>query len=303
MHMTTTAPPAELVRVRKRFGNVVALDDLSFEIRPGELVALLGPNGAGKTTAVRLLLGLARADGGTARVFGRDPREPKNRVRTGALLQVGKVPETLRVREHLELFASYYPSPAPLQEIVESAGLRGLEHRLFGELSGGQKQRVLFALAICGNPDLLILDEPTVGLDIDARRAIWEQIRRFVESGRSVLLTTHYLAEADALAQRIIVLDRGRIVAQGSPAEIKGRVAGKSIRCMTALPLDVLRAMRFVTTASKDGAVTELLVTNSESVVRELLACDPALANLEIVSAGLEEAFLNVTAAAHAEVA
>ena len=226
--------PAELSGVTKRFGAIVALNGISLAIQPGELVALLGPNGAGKTTAVRLLLGLTRPDTGTARVFGSDPRDARNRMRTGAMLQVGKVPETLRVREHIELFSSYYPDPLPLQEIVDAAGLRGLENRLFGELSGGQKQRLLFALAICGNPDLLILDEPTVGLDVDARRGIWEEIRRFVDRGRSVLLTTHYLQEADSLADRIVVIDRGRIIAEGTPAEIKGRASGKRIRCSTS---------------------------------------------------------------------
>ena len=163
------------------------------------------------------------------------------------MLQVGKVPETLRVREHIELFSSYYPDPLPRAEIVDVAGLRGLENRLFGELSGGQKQRLLFALAICGNPDLLILDEPTVGLDVDARRGIWEEIRRFVAKGGAVLLTTHYLQEADSLADRIIVIDRGRIIAEGTPAEIKARVSGKRIRCSTALQPQELTTLPFVT--------------------------------------------------------
>jgi ABC-2 type transport system ATP-binding protein len=287
--------PAELNGVTKRFGRTVALHDVSLQIRSGELVSLLGPNGAGKTTAVRLLLGLTRLDGGQARVFGLDPRKPRNRVRTGAMLQVGRVPETLRVREHVELFSSYYPNPLPREEVMSVAGLRGLEGRLFGELSGGQKQRLLFALAICGNPDLLILDEPTVGLDVDARRSIWEEIRRFVSRGSAVLLTTHYLEEADSLADRIIVIDRGRIIAEGSPAEIKTRVSGKRIRCSTALAPQELTAMPFVTSVTRDGAVTEVMTSNSEVVVRELLARDGSLSNLEVTSAGLEEAFLNLT--------
>jgi ABC-2 type transport system ATP-binding protein len=287
--------PAELSGVTKRFGSTVALDDVSLDIQSGELVALLGPNGAGKTTAVRLLLGLTRLDSGSASVFGLDPRRSRNRVRTGAMLQVGKVPETLRVREHIELFSSYYPDPLPRAEIVDVAGLQGLEDRLFGELSGGQKQRLLFALAICGNPDLLILDEPTVGLDVDARRGIWEEIRRFVAKGGAVLLTTHYLEEADSLADRIIVIDRGRIIAEGTPAEIKARVSGKRIRCSTALPPQELTALPFVTNVTRDGAVTEVLTSNSEAVVRELLARDRTLSNLEITSAGLEEAFLTLT--------
>src|SRR5216684_3411929 len=168
--------PAELNGVTKRFGSTVALDNVSFTIRTGELVALLGPNGAGKTTAVRLLLGLTRLDAGAARVFGLDPRQPRNRVRTGAMLQVGRVPETLRVGEHIELFSSYYRNPMPMADVLAAAGLEKLRDRKFGDLSGGQRQRTLFALAICGNPDLLFLDEPTVGLDVEARRALWEEI-------------------------------------------------------------------------------------------------------------------------------
>jgi ABC-2 type transport system ATP-binding protein len=216
---------ADLTSVTKRYGETEALRGLSFSVRPGEILALLGSNGAGKTTAVRTLLGLVRPDGGEVRVFGQDPRNRPARERVGAMLQVARVPETLRVREHVELFSSYYPSPMPFAEIVEAAGLHGIERRLFGQLSGGQQKRVLFALAICGNPGLLILDEPTVGLDVEARRSLWKQIRLFVAGGRSVLLTTHYLAEAEALADRIVVMDRGRVAATGTPAEIRGDAA------------------------------------------------------------------------------
>ncbi|HEX6159296.1 MAG TPA: ABC transporter ATP-binding protein, partial [Thermoanaerobaculia bacterium] len=162
---------------------------------------------------------------GSARVFGGDPRDPRNRERLGAMLQVAAVPGTLRVREHVDLFSSYYPRPLPFAEVVEAAGLQGIENRLFGKLSGGQKQRTLFAMAICGNPDLLVLDEPTVGLDVEARRALWKQIRAFVARGKTILLTTHYLAEAEALANRVVVLHRGQVVATGTPAEIRGDAA------------------------------------------------------------------------------
>jgi ABC-2 type transport system ATP-binding protein len=220
---------AELRSVTKRYGPVEALRGIDLTIAPGELVALLGPNGAGKTTAVRILLGLARPTSGHATVFGRPPASHEAKLRRGALLQVAKVPETLRVREHIELFSSYYGKPLPLQETIAAAGLGGIENKLFGDLSGGQKQRVLFALAICGNPDLLFLDEPTVGLDVEARRALWARIRGFVARGGSVLLTTHYLDEADALAHRIVVINQGRIVAEGTPAEIKTRGASNGL--------------------------------------------------------------------------
>jgi ABC-2 type transport system ATP-binding protein len=218
-------PVAELRAVTKNYGEIRALRGVDLQIERGELLALLGPNGAGKTTAVRILLGLDSPTTGKATVFGHHPASQAAKLRRGALLQVARVPETLRVREHIELFSSYYANPLPLAETIAIAGLEGIERRLFGELSGGQKQRVLFALAICGNPDLLFLDEPTVGLDVESRRALWGRIRAFLARGGSVLLTTHYLEEADALAHRVAVINQGRIVAEGSPAEIKARTA------------------------------------------------------------------------------
>ncbi len=214
-------PVAELENVTKNYGAVAALRGISLAIEPGELLAVLGPNGAGKTTAVRILLGLTAQTSGRAAIFGHAPGRHEAKLRRGAMLQVARVPETIRVREHIELFSSYYPKPLKFAETIAAAELGGVEQRLFGELSGGQKQRVLFALAICGNPDLLFLDEPTVGLDVTARRGLWKHIRGFVARGGSVLLTTHYLEEADALANRIAVIDGGQIVAQGTPAEIK----------------------------------------------------------------------------------
>ena len=217
--------PAQFRGVTKSYGDVQALRGLDLTIRPGELLALLGANGAGKTTAVRTLLGLTKPTTGEVRVFGGDPRDAKTRTRVGAVLQIARVPETLRVREHIDLFSSYYPDPMPLPAVIEAAGLKGLERRKFGELSGGQQKRVRFSLAICGNPDLLILDEPTVGLDVEARRGIWKQIRAFIAGGKSVLLTTHYLAEAEALADRVSVIHQGVIVKEGSPRDIKGDAA------------------------------------------------------------------------------
>ncbi len=186
---------ASLRSVTKNYGAIAALKEVNLDVRAGELLAVLGPNGAGKTTSIRLLLGLSQPGSGEVRVFGRDPRRHENRTRVGAMLQVARVPETLRVREHISLFRSYYPDPLPFAEIVGSAGLDGMENRLFGSLSGGEKQRVLFALAICGNPQLIFLDEPTVGLDVGTRHLIWQQIRKLTSQGRTVVLTTHYLEE------------------------------------------------------------------------------------------------------------
>ena len=292
--------PDEIARfhaVSKRFGDTLALGALDLALAPG-VTALLGPNGAGKTTAVRLLLGLGAPTSGTVTVLGGDPRRPATRARIGAMLQVAKVPETLRVREHVELFRRYYPRPLAVGAVVEAAGLAGLEHRLFGTLSGGERQRVLFALALCGDPDLLVLDEPTVGLDVEARRALWDGVRRLGDAGRAVLLTTHHLDEADALARRIVVLARGAVVADGTPAEVKARVAGRQVRCRTRVPLAEVVALPHVVRARRDGDVTEIATGAAEDVVRALLARDPALADLEVRGAGLEEAFLAVTATA-----
>jgi ABC-2 type transport system ATP-binding protein len=180
-------------------------------------------------------------------------------------------------------------------EILAAAGLEKLSDRKFGELSGGQKQRVLFALAICGNPDLLFLDEPTVGLDVEARRMLWDEIRRMVTRGKTVLLTTHYLEEADALADRVAVINQGEIIAQGTPSEIKAKTAGKRIRCITSLSVETLRQIAGVTEVKEDREAVEIHGVEAEPIVRELLSRDAHLSGLEIASAGLEEAFLALT--------
>jgi ABC-2 type transport system ATP-binding protein len=294
----TTTPElivASLEGVNKNYGNIQALRGVDFRVRAGEVVALLGPNGAGKTTAVKLLLGLLQPNSGRARVFGGDPTNPENRTRTGAMLQVGRVPETLRVREHIDLFSTYYSQPMASADVLAAAGLENLSDRKFGDLSGGQKQRVLFALAICGDPDLLFLDEPTVGLDVEARRMLWDEIRRMVSRGKTVLLTTHYLQEADALADRVAVINQGQIIAQGTPSEIKAKTAGKRIRCITSLSVNALRQIPGVTEVKEDREAVELHAIEAESIVRELLSRDARLTGLEVTSAGLEEAFLALT--------
>ena len=286
---------ASLEGVNKNYGPIRALRGVDFRVRAGEVVALLGPNGAGKTTAVKLLLGLIQPNAGRARVFGGDPTNPENRMRTGAMLQVGRVPETLRVREHIDLFSSYYQKPMASADVLAAVGLEKLGDRKFGDLSGGQRQRVLFALAICGDPDLLFLDEPTVGLDVEARRMLWDEIRRMVSRGKTVLLTTHYLQEADALADRVAVINQGEIIAQGTPSEIKAKTAGKRIRCITSLSVNALRQIPGVTDVKEDREAVELQALAAEPIVRELLARDAELSGLEVSSAGLEEAFIALT--------
>lgn len=286
---------AHLEGVDKNYGDIRALRNVNFRVRAGEVLALLGPNGAGKTTAVKLLLGLLQPNAGKVRVFGGDPTNPENRMRTGAMLQVGRVPETLRVSEHIDLFSSYYQHPMPLPEVLAAAGLEKLRDRKYSDLSGGQKQRVLFALSICGDPDILFLDEPTVGLDVEARRLLWDQIRKLVARGKTILLTTHYLPDADALADRVAVINRGQIIAEGTPAQIKAQTSGKRIRCITRLDITSLRLIPGVAHAQLDREAVELHTGEAEPVIRELLARDASLSGLEITTAGLEEAFLALT--------
>ncbi|MER3444999.1 MAG: multidrug ABC transporter ATP-binding protein [Meiothermus sp.] len=293
--------PAVLERVSKRYDSVKALEDVSLEVAQGEVLALLGPNGAGKTTAVSLMLGLMRPGSGRVTLFGQDPGSPRARQRAGAMLQLSGVPQTLRVRELVELFRSYYPAPLPLERVVEAAQLEDILHRLYGQLSGGQKQRVHFALAVCGDPDVLFLDEPTVGMDVESRRAFWAQVRSLARAGKTVLLTTHYLEEADALADRVVVLNQGRVIAEGPPAEIKARTAGRQIRAVTRLSPEAVRRLPGVTSIQAKGTALQILAVRAEPVVAELLRLDPGLSDLEVTGAGLEEAFLALTTPAGKE--
>jgi len=281
--------------VSKHYGPVQALANFNLEVPPGKLVAVLGPNGAGKTTAIKLLLGLVRRSFGTLSVFGGDPTSRATHTRLGAMLQAGRVPETLQVSEHIDLFSSYYPCPLPLAKTLAIAGLESLGSRRFGALSGGQKQRVLFALAICGDPDLLFLDEPTAGLDVAARHQLWQEIRQLLGRGKTVLLTTHYLEEADALAGRIVVLNHGTVIAEGTPTEIKARTAGKKIRCLTRLSPELVRTLPGVLDLHEDRGKFAIHCSEAEPVLRQLLARDLEISGIEVISAGLEDAFLALT--------
>ncbi|HEX4019941.1 MAG TPA: ABC transporter ATP-binding protein [Acidobacteriaceae bacterium] len=289
------AAVASLRSVTKHYGNQVALDHLSLDLHRGEIVALLGPNGAGKTTAVRLMLGLITPTSGSVHVLGGDPRDHKVRANIGAMLQVARMPETLRVREYIDLFRSYYPNPLSYSQSLALGHLDEIKDRLFGDLSGGQKQRVLFALAACGDPDLLFLDEPTVGMDIDARRTLWGQIRSLAQRGKTVLLTTHYLEEADALAHRVIVLNHGKIIAEGTSEAIKRQVSGSKIRCITTLEESIVCAIPSVVNVTRDREALLITTTDAESVVRSLFQKDPSLSGLQVTSAGLDDAFLALT--------
>lgn len=281
---------AELTSVTKRLGRTEVLRDLDLAIGAGEVTALLGPNGAGKTTAVGLLTGRLQPDRGTARLFGLDPSRPAGRARTGVMLQASGLPDTLTVKELVLLQSGYYGDPRPVTETLEIAGLGELAERRCGALSGGQARRVQYALAICGRPDLLVLDEPTAAMDQASRRALWATVREAAADGAGVLLTSHDLAEADALADRVLVMDAGRIVADGSPAALRARVGGSVIRCRTALPLLRLRALPAVREASRAGAETRIATADAVATLRTLADADPALADLRVADAALEDA-------------
>ena len=286
---------ARLHQARKHYGALRALDGLDLTLRAGELLALLGPNGAGKSTAIGLLLGLVRADAGTVELFGRDPQDIAARRHVGVMLQDAALPPTLRVGELIRLAASYYPAPRGVQESAELAGVADLLARPYGKLSGGQQRRVQFALALCGRPRLLFLDEPTVGMDIEARQSLWRAIRHLVAEGNAVVLTTHYLEEAEALADRVCVMARGRLLSEGSVDALRARIARRRVWCTTALPLDEVAAWPEVAEASIDGARLCLSTEYPELLVRRLLARDPALSALEVRAAGLAEAFTALT--------
>lgn len=290
---------AELLGASKQFGHglaaVQAVQGLDLEVRSGELLAVLGPNGAGKSTAIGMLTGVAAPTSGRARLFGCDPRDVRARRRMGVMLQASGVPETLRVRELLTEFRGYYPAPLPMAQVVRAAGLDGLESRMFGELSGGQQRRVLFGIALAGDPELLVFDEPTTGLDVEARRGLWATLRDLARSGRGVVLTTHYLEEADALADRIVVIDRGIVIAQGRPAEIKARVPGRRVRAQTSVSLVVASQWPGVVRASREGPWLELLAGSAEPILRALLDLDPLVSEVTVTEPSLEEAFLALT--------
>ncbi|MGH8307834.1 MAG: ABC transporter ATP-binding protein [Gammaproteobacteria bacterium] len=286
---------AALRNATKRYGTVTAVDHLNLNIHRGEVLALLGPNGAGKTTSVNLLLSLAWPTSGSVELFGQSPCEVSARRRVGAMLQGAQLGGRARVHEIIALQSGYYPNPLPLKGVLQTAGLTGLEKRPVIKLSGGQKQRLLFALAICGNPELLFLDEPTVGLDVESRRGFWAAIRNLRQQGHSIVLTTHYIEEADALADRIVVINRGRVIAEGTPAEIKNTVAQRHIRCVTKLNAAQIKMLQSVTSVKQDGERLDITAAHAESVLFEMLKLDPTLHDLEVTGAKLEEAFLALT--------
>ena len=289
---------ARMAGVHKAYDKIEALRGMDLVLRRGELLALLGPNGAGKTTAIALLLGLVRADAGSVALFGRDPQDIRARRGIGVMLQDADLPPTLRVGELLRLAASYYPQPRDLHETAELAGVDDLLQRFYGKLSGGQQRRVQFAIALCGNPSLLFLDEPTVGMDIQSRQKLWTAVRRLVADGCSIVLTTHYLEEAEALADRVCVMAKGRIISEGTVDALRARVALKRVRCRSTLaPADVA-IWPEVAEARMEGECLWMSTPRAEALLRRLLAADASLRDLEVRAAGLAEAFTELTSEA-----
>ena len=286
---------AQLIDATKRYGSVEALKGVSLDIELGEVVAMLGPNGAGKTTSISLLLGLRKPTSGKALLFGRDPKDLGARSRVGVMLQESGIPAMLKVREIVDLFRSYYPKPMARDRAIAMAGLEEKSNALVKELSGGQRQRLYFALAVCGDPEVLFLDEPTVGMDVEGRRSFIDRIAEFAAMGRTVVLTTHYLEEADQLARRVIVIDRGLVIADASPQEIKSKVAGKRVRFTASRLSDRdLDGLPISTSTIEDHSV-QLLTNQPEAVLRELFRRGVEISDLEVSGADLEDAFISLT--------
>jgi ABC-2 type transport system ATP-binding protein len=283
-------------------GPVHAVRGIDVTISRGETVALLGPNGAGKSTTIDMILGLARANAGHVSVFGRSPSDAVKAGLVGGMLQTGALIRGLSVRELVAMVASLYPDPLDIDEVLELAGLMDAAQQRTEKLSGGQTQRARFAVAVVSNPDLLILDEPTVAMDVEGRRAFWVAMRGFAARGKTVMFATHYLDEADANADRAVLLARGRIVADGPTTEIKGRVGTRTIRAtLPGVRNDELATIAGVNSAERHGDAVILVCSDSDRAIRELLARYPATRDIEITGAGLEDAFVRLTGEADDE--
>jgi ABC-2 type transport system ATP-binding protein len=277
-------------------GPIRAVRGIDLSITRGETVALLGPNGAGKSTTIDMILGLTRPDGGSLSVCGQTPGDAVKAGLVGGMLQTGDLIRGLSVRELVAMVASLYPAPLDIDEVLELAGLSDVAEQRTHKLSGGQKQRARFAVAVVSNPELLILDEPTVAMDVEGRRAFWVAMRGFAARGKTVLFATHYLEEADANADRAVLLAHGNIVADGPTTEIKGRVGTRTIRAtLPGVEPDELAELPGVSTVERHGEAVILVCSDSDQTIRALLAQYPDARDIEITGAALEDAFLRLT--------
>ena len=295
--VATQAPVAaiDLENVHRSFGTVRAVDGIDLHLELGEIAALLGPNGAGKTTTIDMILGLGQPDQGTVSVLGMSPSTAVSRGLVSAVLQTGGLLKDLTVSETVRLTASLYAEPRPVDEVLDRAGISHLADRLVGKCSGGEQQRLRFALALLPDPALMALDEPTAGMDVEGRRDFWSAIRRDAERGRTVLFATHYLEEADAYADRIILLRQGRIVADGTAAEVRNLSTGRSVRASLAEPdQGTLTRLPGVRSVEIRGERVLIQTTDSDAVARYLLTATTAR-DVEIVAHNLEDAFLTLT--------
>ena len=293
--INTGSAVASLHSVTKRFGRDRAGSFFAPSFAQEKWLHCWGLTAPARPPRCACCWDLSQATSGKVEIFGGNPRDRASRLRLGAMLQVGRMPETLRVREHLQLFRSYYPQPRPLDELLAVAGLAGLQQRQFGTLSGGQKQRMLFALALCGDPDLICLDEPTLGMDVEARRARRKRVRGLAARGKTILLTTHYLEEADALASRIVVIQKGKAIAEGTPQELKAADGSRAIRCTTSLTESFVSAIPGVTSVEQEGNAMVVRTPAAEAVLRTMLENDATLSGLEVRATALEDAFLALT--------
>jgi ABC-2 type transport system ATP-binding protein len=290
-------PPAIAFHsVSKAFGSTQALANVSLEIGVGTTLALLGPNGAGKTTAISIMLGLLAPTSGEARILGRSPRDAIGLGHVGAMLQSGGLPNLVTISDLLDLQRALYPAPLAREAVLRTAGLTELAGRRIETLSGGESQRVRFALAIAGNPDLVFLDEPTVGMDVETRRAFWVSMRAYAAAGRTVLFATHYLEEADQVADRVVLLDRGRVIADGTPGSIKSAVSGRTVRfTLAGANRAELAALPGVTGVEIHGDGVTLHTDDADSTVRTIYRRDLPITDIEVTGADLEAAFMVLT--------
>ncbi len=300
--MTSTSHVEELHdhivahELTKSFGAVHAVRGLDLTLERGSTVALLGPNGAGKTTTIDMFIGLTKPDGGTVSLFGRSPAEAVKAGMIGAMTQTGQLIDYLTVRELVTMVAAIYPAPLVVDEALRISGAAEFAERQTRKLSGGETQRVRFAIALVSDAELLVLDEPTVALDVEGRRDFWSAMRAFAARGKTVVFATHYLEEADAYADRIVLMSRGRIVADGAPTEIKATVGGRILRAtLPDVDLSTLHAMPGVTAVDRKGDAITLNCSDSDATLRALLRTYPAIRDIEVRGAGLEEAFLELT--------